>query len=847
MLRWVIALVSVGLLAPAEAGAAYAKRKRITVDRSRVGASGAPLTLASYPLLYSVVDPDLRTTAHGGHVTSSQGHDIAFTSCGDPGACALLDHEIETYDPITGTLVAWVRLPSLNTRSASADTELFLHYSDVTVTTSRQDRAGVWDSAYAAVWHLAENPAASTDCAGGAGTREVCDSTGSGLHGEANGGMTAGSQGAGQVNGSLGFSGASGQNIDLGDANALDGLSAMTVSAWVKPAITSGEEAVVSKLDDAAWTGWWLAAGGTPSAGNVAVDATSTGTGSVNTITIPHTTSGSSRLMLVAVSYVVEQTTVDVSGITYDGASLSQVCELTSPGADTRLEIWSLVAPGATTADVVVSFSGASGYGKVVGVTTFTGVDQIDPLGPCAMATGGSVGVSSAAGELVFGAVVSKDSAVTEGAGQSSLWNLSGAGTAGTAHGGGSIEPGAPMVTTSWSGVAEGNVGGVSIRPSAGGAMDADTVRVAFDSSTAETAGNAIDNGVWGHWAMVFDGSQAGNAGRLQIYVNGIQQALTFTGTIPAVTPATAHALRLAATSDGAHFFNGVLDEVRISTVARSVHWIATEHSNMSSPATFVSVGLEEDMLEVAFLDATASGAESVSPAGLMVRLAAPSGLPTTVRYAVSGGTAAGGGADYTLASGTLTFAPGETTLSIPVAVVNDAAHEANETVVVTLSEPVNAVLGATATHTYTIVDDDELVSASPPRIVSEPALKAWCGVPYSYGAGGGPAAEGTAPLTWSVGEGAPGGFEVDAASGQIRWTPTRDQAGSHSVEVVVSNVAGVDRQEFQVEVVCEGPAVYGLGCGCDAGGGGWPMAWAALCFMALLRSTRWRTGQRIF
>jgi hypothetical protein len=42
------------------------------------------------------------------------------------------------------------------------------------------------------------------------------------------------------------------------------------------------------------------------------------------------------------------------------------------------------------------------------------------------------------------------------------------------------------------------------------------------------------------------------------------------------------------------------------------------------------------------------------------------------VDYAVSGGTATGGGVDYTLASGTLTFNPGVTTQNISVAIVND-------------------------------------------------------------------------------------------------------------------------------------------------------------------------------
>src|SRR5439155_6093458 len=89
------------------------------------------------------------------------------------------------------------------------------------------------------------------------------------------------------------------------------------------------------------------------------------------------------------------------------------------------------------------------------------------------------------------------------------------------------------------------------------------------------------------------------------------------------------------------------------------------------------------------------------------VALSAVSGKAVTVDYAVSGGTATGGGVDYTLATGTLSFAPGVTNQNIAMAVVNDALNELNETVLVTVSNPTNATLGPITTHTYTITDDD--------------------------------------------------------------------------------------------------------------------------------------------
>src|SRR5207244_13283517 len=68
---------------------------------------------------------------------------------------------------------------------------------------------------------------------------------------------------------------------------------------------------------------------------------------------------------------------------------------------------------------------------------------------------------------------------------------------------------------------------------------------------------------------------------------------------------------------------------------------------------------------------------------------------------------------DYTLANGTLTFAPGVTTQNISITVVSDTLDEDDETIQLTLSSPTNATMGAIATHTYTILDDDPLPSLS--------------------------------------------------------------------------------------------------------------------------------------
>ncbi|MFC1583696.1 Calx-beta domain-containing protein [Candidatus Neomarinimicrobiota bacterium] len=109
----------------------------------------------------------------------------------------------------------------------------------------------------------------------------------------------------------------------------------------------------------------------------------------------------------------------------------------------------------------------------------------------------------------------------------------------------------------------------------------------------------------------------------------------------------------------------------------------------------------------IQFALTSSSGGESTTPVNLQVQLSAPSGRDVTVDYAVSAGTATGDGIDYTLAEGTATIISGENSATIPIDIVNDALDENNESITVSLSNPVNASLGTRQTYTYTILDND--------------------------------------------------------------------------------------------------------------------------------------------
>ncbi len=81
-----------------------------------------------------------------------------------------------------------------------------------------------------------------------------------------------------------------------------------------------------------------------------------------------------------------------------------------------------------------------------------------------------------------------------------------------------------------------------------------------------------------------------------------------------------------------------------------------------------------------------------------------------SVKVSTVAGTAKAG-SDYTAVTQTVTFASGETNKTVTVNIVNDTVVESTETFTVSLSSPVNAVVGLNTPLTVTITDDDTLVA----------------------------------------------------------------------------------------------------------------------------------------
>ena len=166
---------------------------------------------------------------------------------------------------------------------------------------------------------------------------------------------------------------------------------------------------------------------------------------------------------------------------------------------------------------------------------------------------------------------------------------------------------------------------------------------------------------------------------------------------------------------------------------------------NASLPANPAASGtiLDDDTAEFSVEDVSAAENAATGSMEFVVSLSASSDRRLTVDYSTTAGTATEG-ADYTAASGTLTFATGETEKKILVPITDDDTDEPDETFTLTLSNASNAVsvggaVGAGAvgdgdggdgffgpgsrsavdTATGTITDDD----AEPSLSISSPSV----------------------------------------------------------------------------------------------------------------------------
>ncbi len=214
----------------------YAYKKTLTLNTTNI-ISG---TQTNFPYLISITDPDLKQTTNGcdltggntsfGKVTSATGADIAFTTTDG----VALSYDIDKYDPATGSLLVWVKLPSVSNVANLAINMLFGK-----LTPDVNNEAAVW-SDYKTVFHFKENTFSGT-------TKDATV----GLVGTTAGGMSASNLVVGKIGTAYGFNGTN-QYIGVQSSAAYTITSSpYTLSAWINTNAPAADQKIISNQNSA--------------------------------------------------------------------------------------------------------------------------------------------------------------------------------------------------------------------------------------------------------------------------------------------------------------------------------------------------------------------------------------------------------------------------------------------------------------------------------------------------------------------------------------------------------------------------------------------------------------------
>jgi len=220
------------VITPREVPLGFMYKKDISIDHNMVDSD-----LFGFPVLIDIYDTDLRTDVQ------EDGDDILFIKDG-----WILPHEIElfdqSYNSSHGHLIAWVRTDL----SSVSDTVLSMYYGNPS-SENYENPEGVWDTSFAAVWHLSEDPAST-----------VYDSTANNNNGI---GLPSGSEPTlqtGKIYECAEFYGETTNNrIEMPHSASLVLQTNIMVEAWIRTNNTDGSsDAIIAKWGDMGHRNYWL-------------------------------------------------------------------------------------------------------------------------------------------------------------------------------------------------------------------------------------------------------------------------------------------------------------------------------------------------------------------------------------------------------------------------------------------------------------------------------------------------------------------------------------------------------------------------------------------------------------
>ena len=209
---------------------------------------GITTDLTNFPFLVTITDPSLIYTVGGcsNKVMYPNGpaYDFAFI---DGASGVEVPYQIESYNQATGTILAWVKLPTL---THSTNNTLYFYYGSATAIGSHTTAfyQTTWASDYLAVYHFNESTYTGT----------VTDGTSNGHTGTTSG-MTSADLVTAKVGTGYSFNGST-KKIT---ANAVTITGHFTISAWMNLSSISHDQKIIDQSNFCRWQqrrlqGWCL-------------------------------------------------------------------------------------------------------------------------------------------------------------------------------------------------------------------------------------------------------------------------------------------------------------------------------------------------------------------------------------------------------------------------------------------------------------------------------------------------------------------------------------------------------------------------------------------------------------
>jgi len=229
--------------------------------------------------------------------------------------------------------------------------------------------------------------------------------------------------------------------------------------------------------------------------------------------------------------------------------------------------------------------------------------------------------------------------------------------------------------------------------------ISTDDVAIEY-TAIAPIVTNSAATSITGNEAQI--SGNVSSDGSSTITQRGFVYALTSNDATPTVAEVNGTTVRKVVSTGTIGDYNetltGLVSSSEYAYIAYATNGAGTSESATQTFTTLASIGFTTTTSNVS--EGNGSGGTSTA-FDLDVDLSGASSSTVTVNYSATfSGTP--------VAGGVLSYAPGETTKSIPIGPLpTDDILKINQTVIVTLSSPTNSVLGSDVVHTTTVVDDD--------------------------------------------------------------------------------------------------------------------------------------------